>query len=495
MITETGTHTAADLAELVADQARAISQVTPPGSAVAVHSSNSPEFLASLYAVPAAGRVLVPVNTRSSRAEKVDQLDRAHVTLLLGDPVDGFGGPTRSLPELVAGPPPDRPVEVCPRPDPGDTAWLLFTSGSTGMPKGVRCTHASLAAGVAVTAAARPLADDEVYLFPFPLFHVAAYNVVHAHVRHRPVVLPDRFDARRILELCRIHGVTSLSVAATMLRMLLDAISEDPEGQAPASLRTVAYGAAPMPEGLLREASAVLGCDFAQGYGSTELSGNAVFLGPAAHRRGLAGETRLLRAAGYPGPGVDLAILDDAGHVMPAGTPGEITIAADQVCAGYLDDPAATARAIRNGRLHTGDIGVVDDDGLLTVVDRAKDIVVTGGENVASRAIENAARAHPRIVDVAVVGIPDDVWGEAVTAVVVLRDADQADRTHAFRAAPPALVAEVQALVTDRVAGYAKPRSVWLTEALPLNANGKVDKPALRTSVAQAAGVAPDPSA
>ncbi|HET8929905.1 MAG TPA: AMP-binding protein, partial [Acidimicrobiales bacterium] len=321
-----------------------------------------------------------------------------------------------------------------------------------------------------------------------PLFHVAAYNVVHAHARRRPVVLPDRFDARRILEMCHSHRVTAMSLAATMLRLLVDALAEADEPAPPPTLRTIAYGAAPMPETLLREAHELLGCDFAQGYGSTELSGNAVFLGPDAHRRGLDGETRLLAAAGYPGPGVDLRIVDDTGNPLPAGSPGELAVAAAQVCAGYLDDPHATAATIRDGWLHTGDIGVLDDDGLLRIVDRAKDVVVTGGENVASREVEDVLDSHPLVADVAVIGTPDAHWGEAVTAVVVLHAEASTDRDTSdgagVRRADDTLADELRRHVVERLAGYKKPRRVFVTRALLHNANGKVDKPALRSAVA-----------
>ncbi len=497
LLTESGAWRAADLARLVAAQAEAIRRATPPGARVAVHAATSAEVVAVLYAVPAAGRTLVPLNTRGTPAELVDQLDRARVALVLGDPVPGHAGPTRPVTDLAdagaagaAMPDAADPAAGSP-PDPGAVAWLLFTSGSTGRPKGVCLTHASLAAAVATTAAARPLADDEVYLYPFPLFHVAAYNVVHAHLRRRPVVLPDRFDARRIVELCHDHGVTAMSVAATMLRLILDALASEPDLAPPPSLRTVAYGAAPMPEGLLREAHRLLGVDFAQGYGSTELSGNAVFLGPAEHRRGLAGEARLLGTAGRPGPGVAVRTVDDAGDDVPPGTPGELLVSAAQVCAGYLDDEAATAATIVDGWLHTGDIAVIDTDGLVTIVDRAKDLVVTGGENVASREVEDALRDLPGVADVAVVGTPHDRWGEAVTAVLVLdATGDGSTPPAAVGSEPvvpldPVVVDRLDADLRDRLAGYKRPRRWFGASALPRNANGKVDKPALRRALAR----------
>lgn len=511
LITEHESLTVAQLADLADAQSQTVAAHTPPGSRVAIHAANSASFVAALYAIPAAGRVLVPLNTRLTDAECVAQLERANVELLLGDPIDGFTGSTAALERTAShdkcGPAdPPRPTHGVRAPTPEDTAWIIFTSGSTGTPKGVLVTHASLAAAVATTAAARPLGDDEVYLYPFPLFHIAAYNVIHAHTRRRPVVLPSRFDPHRIIELCHTHRVTAMSVAATMLRMLLDALADGPDPGPPPTLRTIAYGAAPMSETLLREADEILACDFAQGYGSTELSGNAVFLGPAQHRRGLAGETRFLTAAGYPGPGVDVRIAaptvsapanvgmkraHDAQNIPTfdegsgeSGESGEILIRGAQVCAGYLDDPGATAAAITGGWLHTGDIGTVDDDGLVHIVDRAKDIVVTGGENVASREVEDRLRTHAQVADVAVVGLPDPRWGEAVSAVVVLR-ADAATTAapqpiDGIVDADPTIAEELRRHVTASLAGYKKPRNVFIANALPLNANGKVDKVALR---------------
>lgn len=489
VITPASTLSAGNLADLVDAQASAVATVVPPGARVAVRAANSAQFVALLYSIPASGRVLVPLNTRLGDAALADQLRRTATALLLGDPVSGFDGPRVALDDLAGD-----GRETTPAPAEADgtepasareVAWIIFTSGSTGRPKGVCLTHASLGAAVDTTAAARPLADDEVYAYPFPLFHVAAYNVIHAHARRRPVILPDRFDPARLIGVCHEHGVTAISLAATMLRMVLDALADDPDLTPPPTLRTIAYGAAPMPEALLREAAEVLGCDFAQGYGMTELSGNAVFLPPEAHRRGLTAEPGLLTAAGWPGPGVDLRIVGTDGREVPCGEAGEIVIRGDQVCAGYLDDPTATATTIRDGWLHTGDIGTVRADGLLRIVDRAKDVVVTGGENVASRAVEDALGTHPAVRAVAVIGTPHRRWGEAVTAVVVPMDPDPGADAARLRRAPDELAEALAAHVGSRLAGYCRPRRVLTTGALPVNANGKVDKPFLRRAAAE----------
>lgn len=462
--------TVAELSDLVDGCAATCARDTEPGDRIAVLGANSVEFVALLSAVPMIGRTLVPLNVRHTPTELHALITRSAARLLIGDRLDDWTGPHRRFDQLGEGASgATRPI-TDPAPGP---AWIIFTSGTTGAPKGARLTHASLEAAVQNTASGRPLADDDVYLYPFPLFHVSAYNVLHAHHRRRPVVLLPRFDAGAVLTQSVRHGVTAMSLAPTMLRLLLDEIDRSGFDPSQLSLRTISYGASPMPASLLREGSEVLGCGFAQGYGMTELSGNAVFLTPDDHRRGLAGEARFLDAAGYAGDGVQLRLVDDEGHQVPPGVVGEITVAGDQVCDGYLDDPEATRATIVDGWLHTGDLGICDDDGLLHVVDRAKDVVVTGGENVSSREVEDALLTHPDVVQAAVVGVSDARWGEAVTAVVVAASSDRTDHD-------PAWVDTVRAHVRKTLAGYKVPRRIEVVDALPVNAGGKVDKRALR---------------
>lgn len=456
--------------------AGAVADIVAPGGRVAIAADNRTAVVALLLAIPAAGRIAVPLNTRLTPDEMLAQVTAAGADVLvgtadelgrLGTATDGGAGPRTtvgldhgvgdiSLAALAVAPAGTGRHQPTTDDDP---AWIIFTSGTTGRAKGAVLTAGSLGAAVATTAAARPLADDDVYLYPFPLYHVSAYNILHALHRGRPVVLPRRFDAGAIAGLVAEHRVTVMSLAPTMIRLLLDHVAEH-GADALATLRTIAYGAAPLAPALLAEADRVLGVGFAQGYGMTELSGNAVFLGPEDHRRGLAGEDRLLRAAGRAGPGVELRIVD-----------GEVWVRGAQVCAGYWDDPEATAAALHDGWLRTGDIGTLDDDGLLTIVDRAKDIIITGGENVASREVEDAAGHHPAVAKVAVVGLPDARWGEAVTAVVVLRPGHEA--TDEVRDG-------IAAEVGRRLARFKIPKRVEVVDDLPVNAGGKVDKVALR---------------
>jgi acyl-CoA synthetase (AMP-forming)/AMP-acid ligase II len=203
----------------------------------------------------------------------------------------------------------------------------------------------------------------------------------------------------------------------------------------------------------------------------TELSGNAVFLSPEDHRRAATDDPDLLTAAGRPAPLVALRIVDERSVDLPPGASGEILVRGDQVCAGYWRDPAASDAALEGGWLHTGDVGRIDDRGYLHVVDRKKDIIITGGENVSSREVEDALGTHPAVAAVAVIGLADDTWGERVVAAVVPVDP----------AAPPTLE-DLRSHIAD-LAGFKHPRAVIVIEALPTNASGKVDKVALRARV------------
>jgi acyl-CoA synthetase (AMP-forming)/AMP-acid ligase II len=481
--------TFAELSQRVAAVAVAIAGRVGAGAVVAAIGPNHPGWIDLYYAVPAAGRVLMMCNHRLAPAELASQIRRAGAELVVGDPthlaalggaLDDAGVDVARLSWAGLAGAADAAMPDAHRclPSSGDAAWLLFTSGTTGTPKGALLTHASVLAAVDASAGARPVDRDDVYLFCFPLCHVAGYNVIHRHAHRRPVVLMEGFDAAGFCQAVARHGVTSCSLAATMLAALCDHLGAHPgDLDLLATLRVVAYGAAPMPVALLRRAHGLLGVDFTQGYGMTELSGNAVFLDAAAHRRGLAGDERLLAAAGYPAPGVQVRVTGDDGAVVPAGVPGEIEVRAAQVMAGYLSEPVATAATVRDGWLRTGDVGTLDADGLLRVVDRSKDIIITGGENVASREVEEVVASAPGVGAVAVVGVADQRWGENVCAVVVPAPGATIDAD--------AVVAHVR----RSLAGFKSPRHVVVVDALPVNAAGKVVKAELRSWLAANPGV------
>ncbi|HEX4217436.1 MAG TPA: AMP-binding protein [Acidimicrobiales bacterium] len=470
--------------------AAAVAGITEPGDRVAIVGENHPSWIEGYYGVPRAGRILVFLNHRLAAAELASILRRSGATVLVGprlelervQPLAGHFPDVRTTLDLEEwsalgqamsarrpGPPVEHDV------DGGWPAWLIYTSGTTGSPKGATLTHDNFAAAIAASEHGRPVSADDVFLYTFPLCHVSGYNVLRLHAAGRPVVVMKRFEAAGFVDNVRRHLVTSVTMTATMVSSLLDHLDDHPEARRRlGSLRQVAYGAAPMPPSLLRRAIESLGVDFTQGYGMTELSGNATFLGPEAHRRALAGAEHLLTAAGRPAPNVEVRVVDDTMADVPTGDSGEIVVRGAQVTAGYWMDEDTTRRAFSDGWFHTGDVGRFDDEGWLYVVDRKKDVIVTGAENVSSREVEDAILdVCPEIRETAVVGVPDPHWGENVCAVIVLRPHD-------------ILEAGVLAdRVRQRLAGFKVPRHVVAVDELPRNPTGKVLKQQLRAWLAE----------
>lgn len=463
--------------------ANAIAGVTAPGDRVAILAENRIDYVAAYYAVPAVGRVLAPLNHRLHPDEWVELLRLCDARVLLAEspfveairphlPSTGVATVVdldRDLAGFVA---PHADHGAAETGDERAVAWLISTSGTTGLPKWAMLTHRSLTAGITNVSLARPIADDDSLATPFPLCHVAGYNVLAFHLHARPVVLLRRFDPDVLNVQIERHRVRTLSLAPTMIATWLDAASTASADLS--SVRTLGYGASAIPAPVLRRAIDQLGVDLSQGYGMTELSGNVAFLGPDDHRAAVdLDDERLLRAAGRPGPLAALRIVDDdLGDVAP-GSPGEIVVRADQVCAGYWNDAEATRAAFTDdGWFRTGDLGRIDPDGLLSIVDRKKDVIVTGGENVASREVEQVLERHPAVREVAVVGVADPTWGENVCAVVVPSDPD----------APPTLD-DLVAFAREHLAGFKKPKRLVVVDALPKNATGKIQKQVLRAAL------------
>jgi acyl-CoA synthetase (AMP-forming)/AMP-acid ligase II len=448
----------------VASVAAWVAERSGRGERVAVIADNSAAYALLYYAVPRSGRILALINQRLSPGEQAAQLASAQPAVLLGD--------ARYLEALPNGTP-IKHVVTFDDPDwqrveddsagcaemvaPDDPAWLLFTSGSTGPAKGVLHTHRSITTAVRGTIAGRAVRSGGIYLLPFPMCHVAGYNMLVHHGAGSTVLPVAAFRPDAFAAAVNTYGVTSCSLAPTMLHALLTHLEET--GIELPTLHDVAYGSAAIPADLLRRALDHLDVDFHQGYGMTETGGNVAFLGPAEHRAGARGDTAILSTAGHPHDGVEIRIAAEKDGV------GEILVRGAQVAAGYWpgDVPATV-----DGWLHTGDVGRIDDDGRLVVVDRRKDVIITGGENVSSREVEDVLSSHPDVDQVAVVGVPDEYWGEAICAVVVTRP----DR----RPSTEALTAHVR----SRIAAFKRPRHVLFVDALPLTSNGKVAKEAVR---------------
>ena len=481
LVSHERTWTFGELWHDIVAMASRLAALASPGERVAVVSDNRAEVLIIQYAAPLAGVVAMFANTRLTAAEIIELIADVEPIALLGsrEQLDRLVDLSAAMPsvrdhlafeEMSLD---DGALETLNSHHAveGDAAWIIHTSGTTGRAKGAVLTHRSILGAVLNTALCRPTARDDVYLFPFPLFHIAAYNVVHLHLRRRPVVLVTRFDPIEVMRRVEQHRVTSISLAPTMIAMLLD--HPDRSSFDLSSLRHVFYGASAIPMDVLRRGIAELDCDFGQGYGMTELSGNAVFLDAAAHRRAVGDAPHLLRAAGKVGPAAAIRLIGDDLCDVKTGEPGEIVVRGDQVIERYWNRPDETAASrTPDGWFRTGDVGRFDDEGFLYLVDRRKDIIVTGGENVASREVEDVVAQHPLVAEVAVVAAPHDRWGEQVVAVVVSRDA-AADAD------------EIREWTRGRLAGFKRPRVVILVEALPVNASGKVVKAELRALVAE----------
>lgn len=425
---------------------------TGRGDRVAVVADNSTDYARLYYAVPAAGRILVLVNQRLSGDERAAQLATTAPAVVLGDEryLDEHGPSADRVafqdPQwkalLAHSPPSDDEAQ------PDDPAWWLFTSGSTGTPKAVVHTHRSITTAVRGTVAGRSVRSGGVYLLPFPMCHIAGYNMLVHHATSSTVLPVAAFRPDAFVRAVNAHGVTSCSLAPTMLHSLLAHLDET-DASLP-TLREIAYGSAAIPADLLERAIERLNVDFHQGYGMTEAGGNVTFLGPDDHRRGAAGDASALRSAGRPHPEVEVGIDD---------TSGEILLRGAQIAPALVD---------ADGVFRTGDVGSIDAEGRLVVTDRLKDVIITGGENVSSREVEDALSSHPGVGAVAVVGVPDDYWGEAICAVVVAHG-DVAPTSD-----------DLVAHVRERLAGFKRPRHVLVVDRLPTTSNGKVAKAEVR---------------
>jgi acyl-CoA synthetase (AMP-forming)/AMP-acid ligase II len=349
-------------------------------------------------------------------------------------------------------------------PEFADHVLQLYTSGTTGLPKGVVLTNRNYRAFLEAATEVDGFAygEDETVMIVMPLFHVAGTNVSFSGLAQggRLVLVKD-FAAADVLHMMRRERVAHAFLAPAMIQMML----LDPgavEGGFP-ELRSIAYGASPIAEDVLRRARQTFGCDFVQFYGMTESAGGGSYLAPAAHD--LPGK---LTSCGKPWPGIEMAILDGDGRALGVGEIGEIAIRGAIVMKEYWDRAAATEETLAGGWLHTGDVGCRDADGFYYVHDRIKDMIVSGGENVYPAEVESAIMGCPGVADVAVIGVPDDKWGEAVKALIVPAAGAQPDP------------ADIAAWARERIAAYKVPKSVEFIDALPRNPSGKVLRRELR---------------
>jgi fatty-acyl-CoA synthase len=349
-----------------------------------------------------------------------------------------------------------------------DIAIQLYTSGTTGKPKGAMLSHANFLSLVRAGGSERPdwntWTEDDVSLVAMPVFHIggSGWGVLGVYHGAKGVIARE-FDPTRVLDFFEQSAITKLFMVPAAMQFV---VRQPRARQVDFSrLRYMLYGASPIPAALLKECIEVFKCGFVQMYGMTETTGTIVALAPEDHIEGL----DRMRSAGKALPGVELAILDADGNTLPPGEVGEIATRSGSNMAGYWNLPEATAKTLgRDGWLRTGDAGYIDKDGYLYIHDRIKDMIISGGENIYPAEVESAICDHPDVAEVAVVGVPDDKWGEAVKAIVVMKSGKSATPT------------EIINFTRERIAGFKTPKTVDFIEALPRNASGKILRRHLR---------------
>jgi long-chain acyl-CoA synthetase len=444
-----------------------------PGDRVAIAARNSPDYLEALYAIWHAGLAAVPANAKLHGAELGYILEQSGARVCFAsDGLDTEIAPhaPKSLERLIAigGTEHERlftsePIAVAPRAG-DDLAWLFYTSGTTGRPKGAMLTHKVLAAASAAYAT-----EVDGVLPGDPLLHAAPMShgsglYIMAHVMNRGVnVVPESagFEAEEIFALFRAWPRTSMFAAPTMVKRLVQCPAEC----ASENIRTIVYGGAPMYVEDARKALDRFGPRLAQIYGQGESPMTITVLPkPDIAGRDHPRWAERLASVGRPFRCIEVMVADAQDRPLPAGEAGEILCRGDTVMAGYWQNEEASAATLRGGFLHTGDVGAFDSDGYLTLKDRSKDLIISGGSNVYPREVEEILLRHGKVREVSVIGRPDREWGEVVVAYVV----GEPSR------------AELDALCLSSIARFKRPKDYVFVEALPKNNYGKVLKTELR---------------
>lgn len=454
-----------------------------PGARVAVVMRNNPAYVEALFAIWQAGLVAVPVNAKLAGAEIAYIIDHSGAALCFTTPglthivaaaqaavvPSVIDVTTADYSELAAAAP--VPAAQCKADDP---AWLFYTSGTTGRPKGAILTHRNLAAmtqgyftdvdtigpGDAIVHAAPMSHGSGLYILP----HVAAGALQ---------IIPESggFDPAEIFALLQSHCGVSLFAAPSMIKRMVDAAAAGPPDTS--NLKTVVYGGGPMYLADIKAAMTVFGARFAQIYGQGESPMTITAMPKWMHAdKGHPRHERRLASVGIAQSMLEVRVIGGDGKSLPPDEPGEIVVRGDAVMQGYWRNPEATARTLIDGWLYTGDIGSLDRDGFLTLRDRSKDVIISGGTNVYPREVEEALLQHDAVAEVSVVGRHDTEWGEAVVAFVVCSGKSE-----------PAAV-ELDAFCLERIARFKRPREYHFVDALPKNAYGKVLKTVLRDRIA-----------
>lgn len=448
------------------------------GDRIALLAGNNVEHFEITHGAIWAGVVVVPINTRLAEEEICEILrdsgsrafayDTAHASVgsniaqsMALEAVVALQGNSEELTftDLLKA----EPMAAL-QLSSADLLGLYYTGGTTGKPKGVALTHETFHLTAMDQLVGLECNADSIYLHAAPYFHLAdctlGNSITYGQGTH---VFVEDLSSQGIVEAITDLGVNFLSLVPTQYQDLIDKFGDNPIFT---KIKNVAYGAAPISKDLLsRMIASFPNARMKQCYGQTEIGGACVILPPHAHTL----ESTKLATAGRATLSVNLRIVDADGKELPRGQAGEVVISGPRIMAGYWQMPDTTSQTVIDGWLHTGDVGVMDEDGYVAIVDRLKDMVVTGGENVFCAEVENTIASHPDVVTVAVVGVPDERWGEAVHAFVVLADGKQTASD------------DIITYTRNRLAGYKTPKAVTFIDQLPLSGVGKVRKDLLRS--------------
>lgn len=426
------------------------------GDRVAALMQNGVPFVDLLFACARLGAILAPLNWRLSARELSDLTDDADPRVVLVDDECAGALQGKSLEILrfedaMVQRPEEPPVNTVDMADP----WLiLYTGGTTGTPKGAVLTHGAITWNAINTAVSWGLAEDDVGPCFTPMFHTGGWNVftLPLLMLGARLILPQRFDPVQALQVLEKEKPTILFMVPTMFQLVAE--QEGFEDADLSCLKWAISGGAPLPEPIYKRWEPKVR-EFKQGYGLTEVGPNnfAIPAGGFLRKPGTVGRLTYWAQA---------RIVDDEGNDLPDGTPGELLLAGPHMCAGYWRRPEATAAAIRGGWFHTGDVARRDGDGYYYIVDRKKDVIITGGENVYPTEVEAVLYQHPAVREAAVVGLPDPVWGEAVCAVV------------SFKPGRTATEEELLAFMRENLARYKAPKRYVVVDDLPKSAAGKI---------------------
>ena len=450
---------------------------------IAYLGKNDDHFLPCLLGACKARATLAPFNFRLTASEIASMLEDSGATLFIVGPdvtdlADEAIAALASKPRTIAlgfhreGYEPleawiegaaasDPQLEA----DPEDDVIQVYTSGTTGAPKGVRLTNRNYLAAFRLTIGSGCLSYEpgDTVLAAMPFFHVAGANIALIAMASgaRSAILRDPAP-QLILDLIDRERINHAFLAPALIQMLMQAPGIDSADLS--SMRTLTYGASPISEDLLKSATLRFGCEFVQLYGMTETCGAGAFLSYEDHDPA----KRKVRSCGVAWPGLELKIAAEDGAELARGAVGEVLIRSPVVMKGYWNKPKATAAAIQDGWMRTGDAAYMDEDGYVFIYDRVKDMIRTGGESVYPAEVENALSGHPGVADAAVIGVPDDMWGETVKALIVVRPGARQD------------AADIIAWTRARIANFKAPKSVDFVDAIPRNATGKILRRELR---------------